>query len=299
MLNPKEIEEIIDLINKGYDLELIALELELDLEELEKYRIQLQLRKFVKDSIKKGQIAIAVEKLSSFIKKSNNNIVERFMLLKLNSYINKTNIDEQELQIIEDERKGLGFDKSIDDILEELGIQIPKRKSSNIRKKEKKDSREEKDTYVSVDEELDENEEAERPDYEQTIKKYKAQIAAQPNKSVNKRNLLAFAYFRVGMIDEARNELISLIEEYSSYYAYRQIVHLEKNEGNLEDAKLWAYDCLDRFPDNIGIREQLISIAKKENNNKEVIRLLKEIIELNPGNDKNQEKLKKAIVYEK
>ncbi len=299
MLNPKEIEEIIDLINKGYDLELLALELELDLEELEKYRIQLQLRKFVKDSIKKGQIAIAVEKLSSFIKKSNNNIVERFMLLKLNSYINKTNIDEQELQIIEDERKGLGFDKSIDDILEELGIQIPKRKSSNIRKKEKKDSREEKDTYVSVDEELDENEEAERPDYEQTIKKYKAQIAAQPNKSVNKRNLLAFAYFRAGMIDEARNELISLIEEHSSYYAYRQIVHLEKNEGDLEDAKLWAYDCLDRFPDNIGIREQLISIAKKENNNKEVIRLLKEIIELNPGNDKNQEKLKKAIAFER
>lgn len=299
MLNPKEIEEVISLINKGYDLELLAFELELDLKELEKYRIQLQLRKFVKDSIKKGQVAIAVEKLSSFIKKSDNNIVERLMLLKLNSYINKTNIDEQELQIIEDERKGLGFDKSIDDILEELGIQIPKRKSSNIRKKEKKDSREEKDTYVSVDEELDENEEAEKPDYEQTIKKYKAQIAAQPNKSVNKRNLLAFAYFRAGMIDEARNELISLIEEHSSYYAYRQIVHLEKNEGNLEDAKLWAYDCLDRFPDNIGIREQLISVAKKENNNKEVIRLLKEIIELNPGNDKNQEKLKKAIVYEK
>lgn len=299
MLNPKEIEEVISLINKGYDLELLAFELEIDLKELEKYRIQLQLRKFVKDSIKKGQVAIAVEKLSSFIKKSDNNIVERLMLLKLNSYINKTNIDEQELQIIEDERKGLGFDKSIDDILEELGIQIPKRKSSNIRKKEKKDSREEKDTYVSVDEELDENEEAEKPDYEQTIKKYKAQIAAQPNKSVNKRNLLAFAYFRAGMIDEARNELISLIEEHSSYYAYRQIVHLEKNEGNLEDAKLWAYDCLDRFPDNIGIREQLISVAKKENNNKEVIRLLKEIIELNPGNDKNQEKLKKAIVYEK
>lgn len=299
MLNPKEIEEVISLINKGYDLELLAFELELDLKELEKYRIQLQLRKFVKDSIKKGQVLIAVEKLSSFIKKSDNNIVERLMLLKLNSYINKTNIDEQELQIIEDERKGLGFDKSIDDILEELGIQIPKRKSSNIRKKEKKDSREEKDTYVSVDEKLDENEEAEKPDYEQTIKKYKAQIAAQPNKSVNKRNLLAFAYFRAGMIDEARNELISLIEEHSSYYAYRQIVHLEKNEGNLEDAKLWAYDCLDRFPDNIGIREQLISVAKKENNNKEVIRLLKEIIELNPGNDKNQEKLKKAIVYEK
>lgn len=299
MLNPKEIEEVISLINKGYDLELLAFELELDLKELEKYRIQLQLRKFVKDSIKKGQVAIAVEKLSSFIKKSDNNIVERLMLLKLNSYINKTNIDEQELQIIEDERKGLGFDKSIDDILEELGIQIPKRKSSNIRKREKKDSREEKDTYVSVDEELDENEEAEKPDYEQTIKKYKAQIAAQPNKSVNKRNLLAFAYFRAGMIDEARNELISLIEEHSSYYAYRQIVHLEKNEGNLEDAKLWAYDCLDRFPDNIGIREQLISVAKKENNNKEVIRLLKEIIELNPENDKNQEKLKKAIVYEK
>lgn len=299
MLNPKEIEEVISLINKGYDLELLAFELELDLKELEKYRIQLQLRKFVEDSIKKGQVAIAVEKLSSFIKKSDNNIVERLMLLKLNSYINKTNIDEQELQIIEDERKGLGFDKSIDDILEELGIQISKRKSSNIRKKEKKDSREEKDTYVSVDEELDENEEAEKPDYEQAIKKYKAQIAAHPNKSVNKRNLLAFAYFRAGMIDEARNELISLIEEHSSYYAYRQIVHLEKNEGNLEDAKLWAYDCLDRFPDNIGIREQLISLAKKENDNKEVVRLLKEIIKLNPGNDKNQEKLKKAIAYER
>lgn len=299
MLNSKEIEEIIDLINKGYDLELLALELELDLEELEKYIIQLQLRKFVKDSIKKGQVAIAVEKLSSFIKKSNNNIVERLMLLKLNSYINKTNIDEQELQIIEAERKELGFDKSIDDILENLGIQIPKRKSSNIRKKERKDSREEKATYVSVDEEPDENEEAEKIDYEQIIKKYKAQIAAQPNKSVNKRNLLAFAYFRAGMIDEARDELISLIEEHNSYYAYRQIVHLEKKEGNLENAKLWAYDCLDKFPDNIGIREQLISLAKKENDNKEVVRLLKEIIELNPGNDKNQEKLKKAINVER
>ncbi len=30
MLNPKEIEEVISLINKGYDLELLAFELELD-----------------------------------------------------------------------------------------------------------------------------------------------------------------------------------------------------------------------------------------------------------------------------
>lgn len=299
MLNQKEAEEIIELINKGFDLELLSFELGVDLQELEKYREKLQLRRFAKDSIKKGNLVMASEKLSSFIRRTDNNLVERLMLLRLNAYINKTNINEEELQVIEDERNRLGFSKSIDEILEELGVQIPKRKSSNIRKKEKQNAKDENDASKSFEEESEEKEEIERPNYEQTIKKYKAQIARQPEKSLNKRNLLAFAYFRAGMIDEARSELISLIEEHSSYYAYRQLVHLEKNEGNLEDAKLWGYDCLDKFPDNIGIREQLISLAKQENDNKEVVRLLKEIIQLNPGNDKNQERLKKVNSYER
>ena len=69
-------------------------------------------------------------------------------------------------------------------------------------------------------------------------------------KSLNKRNLLAFAYFKSGRIDEARDELISLIDEHSSYMAYRQLIYLEKSQGNFQDARLWTDACLEQFPDN-------------------------------------------------
>ena len=77
--------------------------------------------------------------------------------------------------------------------------------------------------------------------------------------------------------------------------AYRQLVHIEKKIGNLEDAKLWAYEALDKFPNSIEIREQLISIAKEERDEQEVIKQLRDIIEINPKNQKNKNRLKTII----
>ena len=107
------------------------------------------------------------------------------------------------------------------------------------------------------------------------------------------KGLLAFAYFRAGRIDEARDELETLITQYSSYTAYRQLIHLEKCEENFEDAKLWAYDCLDKFPDSINIREQLISIAEEEKDGQEVVKQLKEIISIDPENKRGKKMLEK------
>ena len=129
------------------------------------------------------------------------------------------------------------------------------------------------------------------PDYEEIINKYKREIEINPNKSLNKRNLLAFAYYRAGRIEEARDELLLLIEQLSSYMAYRQLIYLEKNEGNLDDAKLWAYDAIDKFPDSIDIREQLISIARVEKDDQEIIKLLKEIMDLDPNDERNKKRL--------
>lgn len=149
-----------------------------------------------------------------------------------------------------------------------------------------KGRRSEKETQIEI------QEEAENPDYEKTINRYKNEIVANPQKAQDKRNLLAFAYYKAGKVDEARNELMKLIEETNSHIAYRQLIHIEKENGNFEEAKLWAYEALDRFSKSIQIREQLISIAKIEDDRKEVIRQLKDIININTLNEKNKKRLK-------
>ena len=134
-------------------------------------------------------------------------------------------------------------------------------------------------------------------DYEEIIKKYKEEIAKNPQNALNKRNLLAFAYFRAGRKNEAREELVDLVQQHSNYTAYRQLVHIEKQDGNFDDAKLWAYECLDKFPDSISMREQLISIARAENDIKEIIKQLKEINHIDPENKNGKrilDKIKKG-----
>lgn len=176
--------------------------------------------------------------------------------------------------------------------LEELKVQMSKRKNCNLRKKEYKNIKEqqtEKDKQKEIQDEIT------KPDYEKIINRYKAEIVSKPQKALQTRNLLAFAYSRAGRIDEARDELISLIKETGSYMAYRQLVHLEKKEGNLDDAKLWAYEALDKFSDSIAVREQLISIAREEKDVQEVIRQLKDIIDIDKGNEKNKIRLKTII----
>lgn len=284
MIRQTEVEEIIKLIHSGIDLELLSFELDIPIEQIQAYKEQLQLRKFVKDSVKSGRITSAIEQLSYFIETTDNNIVERMMLLKLRAYADRTNVNEEEFNRIEEERKTIGFTKSIDELLDDLQVQIPKRKTSNLRKKEKQEVTEQKTAEKLI-------EETEKPDYEETIKRYKEEIDRNPQSSLNKRNLLAFAYFRAGRIGEAREELLSLIEQCSSYTAYRQLIYLEKCEGNFEDAKLWAYDCLDKFPNSIDIRQQLISIAREEKDDQEIIKQLKEIISIDSNNKKSKKML--------
>lgn len=287
MIRHNEIEQIIRLIYKGFDLELLSFELEIPISQLEEYKKQLELRKFVKEAIKSGKTEEAIEKLTHFIEKSENNIVEKLMLIKLKAYTERRNITEEEIHSIEEEKKKIGFTRNIDEILEELGMQIPKRKTSNLKKKKKNKTKKA----------IEENIEKTIIKYDLIIKKYKEEIEINPQKALNGRKLLAFAYFKAGRMNDARKELLALIEQHSSHTAYRQLVHLEKSEGNLEDAKLWAYDGLEKFPDSIAIREQLISIAKQENDSQEVIKQLKEIIAINPENNKNYKRLR--IIEEK
>ena len=292
MIRLNETEEIIRLIHNGFDLELLSFELDVPIEQLQEYKKRLELRQFAKESIKNNKVAEAIDKLSTFIENADTSIIEKTILLKLRAYTEKTSVSEEDLQYLDEERKKLGLQSSIDEVLEELKVQIPKRKNSNIRKKVKQ----------SVNEQLREeeqiSEETTKPNYEETIRKYKAEIASNPQNSQGKRNLLAFAYFRDRRIDEAREVLIALIEETSNYMAYRQLIHIEKKEENFEDAKLWAYEALDKFPNSIDIREQLISIAKAEKDENEVIKQLKDIIGINPENKKNKKRLKSIMVRE-
>ena len=292
MIRLNETEEIIRLIHKGFDLELLSFELDVPIEQLEEYKKRLELRQFAKESIKNGRMAEAVDRLNDFIKNSNNSIIEKTMLLKLEAYANRTNISEENLQKIEEERKRLGLFSNIDKVLEELQVQIPKRKRSNIRKKEKQNMGEQPSQEEYVEEV---QEETVKPDYEEIINKYKTEIESNSQNTQEKRNLLAFAYFRAGRIDEARDELMTLIEETNSYMAYRQLVHIEKVEGNFEDAKLWAYEALDKFPNSIEIREQLISIARIEKDDQEIIKQLKDIISIEPESEKNRKRLQSMI----
>lgn len=280
-----EIEEIIRLIYKGFDLELISFELDIPIEQLHEYEKRLEIRQFAKESIKHENIEDAIDKLNTFIRNTDNNVVERAMLLKLMAYKNKINV-KKDLQDLEQERKNLGFSNSIDEILEELKVQIPKRKNKNITKEQN----------IKKEEQLEENKkEISGTIYEKIINKYKTEIELNPQDSQIKRNLLAFAYFKTGKINEAKDELMSLIQETNNYMSYRQLVYIEKKEGNLKAAKLWADMALDSFPDSIEIREQLIRIAKEENDEQEVISQLKKIISINPRNKKNKNRLKTII----
>ena len=289
MIRQNEVEEIIRLIHNGFDLDLLSFELDISTEQLQEFKKRLETREFAKKSIKSGTISEAICRLESLIENNDTYIVEQLMLLRLKSYADGTNVNEQDIQELEEKRKKLGITSSLDEILKDLGLQIPKRKSSNLKKRKQINTT----NSINENEEVieDDLEELIKPNYEDIIGKYKTEIHTNPQKSQLKRNLLAFAYFRTGKIDEARDELIALIQDTNSFTAYRQLIHIEKSQQNFEDAKLWAYEALDKFPNSIEIREQLISIARAENDEQEIIRQLKDIISIDSENEKNKKRL--------
>lgn len=111
MIRLNETEEIIRLIHNGFDLELLSFELDVPIEELQEYKKRLELRQFAKESIKSGKIAEAIDRLNIFIENTDSNIIERTILLKLRAYTNRTTVNEEDLQDLEEERKKVRFVK--------------------------------------------------------------------------------------------------------------------------------------------------------------------------------------------
>ena len=100
--------------------------------------------------------------------------------------------------------------------------------------------------------------------YKKIEENYKKFIKENPDNSINERNLLAYTHFNMGRVDEAKKELEEIIKKYESYMAYRQLIYIEHMEGNLDNAKLWAYECLDRFPKNTGIVKCVEDLEKEK-----------------------------------
>lgn len=107
--------------------------------------------------------------------------------------------------------------------------------------------------------------------------------------NINKKNLFAFTLYRTGRIDEAREYLEELVTTAKSYTAFRQLIYLEKQEGNLEDAKIWALEADEQFPNNMGIKEVQFRIARQERNVDEMLQLAREIRAINSSNTKYEE----------
>lgn len=59
--------------------------------------------------------------------------------------------------------------------------------------------------------------------YKDMIEVYKQKLEKNPEEQ-RTRNLLAFAYLNDGRIDDARRELVYLIEKNKNFTAYRQIM---------------------------------------------------------------------------
>ena len=261
MIVQKEKEEIIKLLYDGFSIKEISFELDIPIEEVKTYNEQLNFRKLINQCIEEENIREAIDKLEDFIKNTDYNIVEQVMLLKLKAYIEGIDIPEEDLK----KNKKVNLE-NIEQILKELDIKLPIHESSRLINQK--------------------NEEEIAKNYDKVINKLKQKIDTDSKNGINlnERNILAFAYFKAGRIDEARKELVSIIKKYGSHIAYRQLIHLEEQCNNLDDARLWAYEGITYFPKSIQIREQLLSIEKQEGNKEEQMRLLKEIIDINKQN---------------
>ncbi len=141
-------------------------------------------------------------------------------------------------------------------------LDIPAERMARIQQQLKEEAVQQVSTKMSKkkkkqqQEEIQPEEQLYQRDYTKVIAGYQQEIEEDP-RNINKRNLLAFAYWKSGDLETAKKELQKLIEETGSITAYRQIIYLEKEQGNWEDAQLWAYEAMERFPDNETIRKQV------------------------------------------
>ncbi len=157
-------------------------------------------------------------------------------------------------------------------LLEEYNIRLEKPRKMEKREKTEKDTYSSRKSPKSLsDEEIE-------------VLRQKAEGG-----TINQKNIFAFTLFKSGRIDEARDYLMELIDTSKSYTAYRQLIHLEKSEGNYEDAKLWALDADEQFPNNLGIKEVQFRIAREEKDVEDMIALAKQIRGLSPDAKKYED----------
>lgn len=296
MLKPDQIEEVISLINAGIDEDILVFELGLPEKTIKEFAERLFLRKYAREVVITRDIDSAVGELEEFINNNEYNIVEKFILIKVKAYKEKRALEESDFDEIKGEKKKIGLTKNLNTILEELSAQIPQKK---VKKKNKIDYRDVINKYQEDIKKLDE-EAAElevqnsRRMSNEDREEFEKRKSINSSNSINARNILAFTYYKAGMIDESREELFSLIADSNNFTAYRQLINLEKEEENYEEAKGWAKECLESYPNSIVIREQLIEIAKNEENKDEVIRILKDILSIEPNNPKILDRVERA-----
>lgn len=217
-------KELRQLIKNGFNLELIAYEFNVPMEQLQEINEQIQRERDNRRSKRK--------KKSQEIKTEENEMEseneDEIQLVEMST----SRTDEYYKKLIEK------YKKEIDKYQEELEEDLTKKRISSV----------EKQMILT--------------------------------KLANKRNLLAYAYYNAGLIDKSRKELLSLINKESNHTAFRQIIHLEKAQGNIDDAKIWAYEGIERFPKDIKLRKQLALIAREEHNKEEEKEQLKAIDEI-------------------
>jgi len=134
-------------------------------------------------------------------------------------------------------------------------------------------------------------------DYEEVIKKTQEIIEDNQKRNklvdMNKRNFLAYTYFSAGYTEEAKQELEKLISEYQSILAYQQMIYIERKQGNLDDARFWAYEGIDNHPQNANVMKQLISILEKTGELDEAIEIAEKLRQINPQVDEYQKLVKR------
>lgn len=200
--------------------------------------------------------------------------------------------------------------------MEDYKKEAQKRKEAEEKKQEmpkaertkKKDKKKKKLKNIEPEEIVMETEETEpqeveeiiEKDYDSIIELTKQMITENQNSpkrsqsfDLNKRNFLAYTYFSAGDIESAKKELEALITEYQSMVAYQQMIYIEKAQGNLEDAKFWAYEAMEHHPDNTNLMKQLIQVAEQSGEWSEAIETAKKLQKIDPRESENQNLIKR------
>ena len=253
-------EDFIALIKAGVSEKVMKLEFDLSEEEY----VLLKKLIFIRDELVKALKAKNSQELQNIIKKYG----KKDVLVEYVAYFAEDKENEF-LARLDSESK-----ERFNSLLEEYEIKLEKPKIRKEKQGKKEVPKEDKKSIKTFS------------DGEIAILREKAERG-----NLNQKNIFAFTLFKSGRVDEAREYLMDLIDESKSYTAFRQLIYLEKSEGNYEDAKIWALEADEQFPNNLGIKEVSFRIAREEGNVPEMIQIAKQIKRIKPDDKKYEEEI--------